>query len=346
MENSTGRMGIGIISAGRVGAALGSALRAAGHGIVGAHAPSPQSRERLEVMLPGVPALDVPAIVERSELVILALPDEELEGLVAGLAKLGAWQAGQIVVHTSARRGVEVLAPAQAAGALTLALHPVMEFSGTSVDVARLQGAHVVVSAANAIQPIGLALAAEMGAQGVVVNSADRAIYAAALAHARQGVELAASQAGRVLAQIGVAQPGDLLGEWAQAGLDRGLFAGNAAGAYVSSAGGASAGMGPAAGVAGALGGTGPDGVVGANRAGAGVPRPPAPPSAEEAAQRVEALGTLAVESPELADVAKADLDLLEHLVERALMAGVIGETEANELHTIVGAARCSHGGR
>ncbi len=335
MENSTGRMGIGIISAGRVGAAFGSALRAAGHGIVGAHAPSPASRERLEVMLPGVPALDVPTIVERSELVILALPDPELEPLVAGLAKLGAWQAGQIVVHTSARRGVEALAPAQAAGALTLALHPVMEFSGTSMDVARLQGAHVVVSAANAIQPIGLALAAEMGAQGVVVNSADRAIYAAALAHVREGVELATSQAGRVLAQIGVEEPGDLIAQWAQAGLERGLAAGNMAGAGVAEG----------AGGAGVLGGGPGSGVVGTHATERSWPNPPAP-SPEEAAERVAALGTLAKESPELADVAESDLQLLACLVQRAAKAGVIGEKWASELHTIVAAARCPGGGR
>lgn len=332
MENSTGRMGIGIISAGRVGTAFGSALRAAGHGIVGAHAPSPASRERLEVMLPGVPALDVPTIVERSELVILALPDPELEPLVAGLAKLGAWQAGQIVVHTSARRGVEALAPAQAAGALTLALHPVMEFSGTSMDVARLQGAHVVVSAANAIQPIGLALAAEMGAQGMVVNSADRAIYAAALAHVSEGVELATSQAGRVLAQIGVEEPGDLIAQWAQAGLERGLAAGNMAGAGV-------------AGGAGGLGGGPGSGVVGRHATERSWPNPPAP-SPEEAAERVAALGTLAKESPELADVAESDLQLLACLVQRAAKAGVIDEAWASELHTIVAAARRPGGGR
>ena len=38
IDNTTGRMGVGIISAGKVGAALGSALRAAGHSIIGAYA--------------------------------------------------------------------------------------------------------------------------------------------------------------------------------------------------------------------------------------------------------------------------------------------------------------------
>ncbi|QOR48696.1 DUF2520 domain-containing protein [Trueperella pecoris] len=218
-------MGVGIISAGKVGSALGSALRAAGHTIVGAYASSEESRERLELMLPGVPALDVRRIVERSELVILALPDSELAPLVDGLRKLGAWQPGQIVLHTSPRFGTEVLEGAQASGALTLALHPVMEFTGTSMDVARLSGARFVVSAANALQPIGLALAAEMGGEGMVVNSADRQIYAAALDHAADGVKLALTQASRVLGEIGVEDPGALLRMWAGAAFERGLAA-------------------------------------------------------------------------------------------------------------------------
>ena len=46
------RLGIGIISAGRVGAVLGAALRACEHTIVGVHAVSEASRERAAQLLP------------------------------------------------------------------------------------------------------------------------------------------------------------------------------------------------------------------------------------------------------------------------------------------------------
>ena len=87
-----GRLGIGIISAGRVGAVLGCALRAEEHQVVGVHAVSEDSRERAEMLLPGVPVLEVEEIVERAELVLLAVPDDALEPLVQGLADLGRWQ--------------------------------------------------------------------------------------------------------------------------------------------------------------------------------------------------------------------------------------------------------------
>ena len=119
-----GRLGVGIVSAGRVGAVLGSALRAVDHRVVGVHAVSEASRERAEMLLPGVPVLEVEQVVRRAELVLLAVPDDELAGLVGGLADVGAWRAGQLVVHTSGRYGADVLAPAQRAGAVPIALHP------------------------------------------------------------------------------------------------------------------------------------------------------------------------------------------------------------------------------
>src|SRR5699024_6617175 len=87
-----GRLGVGVVGAGRVGAVLGSALRAAGHSVVGASAVSEDSRDRVDALLPGVPVLEVPEIVERAELVLLTVPDDALAGLVQGIADTGGWQ--------------------------------------------------------------------------------------------------------------------------------------------------------------------------------------------------------------------------------------------------------------
>ena len=138
-----GRLGVGTIGAGRVGAVLASALAGAGHALTGIAAISDASRERAAVMLPSVPVLPIPEVVERSELVLLSVPDTELAMLVAGLADAGAWQPGQLVLHTAARFGTGVLDPARQAGAIPLAVHPAMNFTGTSIDLARLRG-HLV----------------------------------------------------------------------------------------------------------------------------------------------------------------------------------------------------------
>ena len=169
-----GRLGIGIIGAGKVGAVLGAALRGAEHAVIGVSAVSDASRERAETLLPGVPVLDVQDIVERAELVLLAVPDDALGPLVEGLAKLGAWQPGQLVAHTSGRFGVGILHPVRAAGAMPLALHPAMTFTGMSLDLTRLLDCTFGVTADAAMLPIAQALVVEMGAEPVAIAEADR----------------------------------------------------------------------------------------------------------------------------------------------------------------------------
>jgi predicted short-subunit dehydrogenase-like oxidoreductase (DUF2520 family) len=220
-----GRLGVGVIGAGRVGPVLGAALGGAGHAIVGISAVSEASRDRAEALLPGVPLLDVPDIVERSELVLLAVPESELPGLVAGLAATGAWQPGQLVVHTAPGHGIGVLAPALAAGAIPLAIHPAMAFTGTSVDLTRLRDAWCAVTAPTPVLPIGQALVVEMGAEPIVIAEADRPAYAEAIGVASTFSTAVVGQAIERLQGIGVARPGRVLGPLVRSAVENALTA-------------------------------------------------------------------------------------------------------------------------
>jgi predicted short-subunit dehydrogenase-like oxidoreductase (DUF2520 family) len=207
-----GRLGVGIIGAGRVGPVLGAALAGAGHAIIGINAIGADAIERAEAVLPGVQLLDAPTIIERSELVLLTVPTDELADLVAGLAATGAWQPGQLVVHTAAEHGIEVLRPAYERGAIPIALHPAMTFTGTSLDLSRLLETVVAVTAPGPVLPIGQALAVEMGAEPMVVDEADRPAYAEAVATARDFADGIVAQAMRQLHEIGVERPARVLG--------------------------------------------------------------------------------------------------------------------------------------
>ncbi|MFE7630454.1 Rossmann-like and DUF2520 domain-containing protein [Kocuria sp. NPDC057446] len=224
-----GRLGVGVVSAGKVGAVLAAALRAAGHAVVGANAVSEASRDRAEALLPGVPVLDVPAVLERAELVLLAVPDDELPGLVQGLADAGLWQAGQLVVHTAGRWGTGVLDPARRLGAIPLAVHPAMTFTGMSLDLARLSECSFGITAPAPVLPIAQALVVEMGAEPVVVAEADRPLYHAALAHGANHLMTVAGQSMQVLRDIGVDQPDRMVGPLLRASLDNALAAGESA---------------------------------------------------------------------------------------------------------------------
>jgi predicted short-subunit dehydrogenase-like oxidoreductase (DUF2520 family) len=223
-----GRLGIGIVGAGRVGPVLGASLGGAGHAIVGISAVSQSSRDRAGAMLPGVPVLTVPEIVERSELVLLAVPPEQLPELVAGLAATGAWQPGQLVVHTAAEYGVGVLAPALSAGAIPLAIHPAMAFTGTSIDLARLRDAWCAVTAPGPVLLIGQALVVEMGAEPVVIAEADRPAYAEAIGAASEFSSAVVGQSVERLRAIGVERPGRMLGPLVRSAVENALDAGDA----------------------------------------------------------------------------------------------------------------------
>ena len=229
VSDRPGRLGVGVIGTGRVGAVLGSALRAAGHAVVAVSAVSSASRERADALLPAVPVLPVPEVVERAELVLVTVPDDALPGLVAGLAETGAWQPGQLVVHTSGRFGWRVLDPVVTRGAIPLALHPAMTFTGTSLDLARLADCCFGVTAPNAVLPIGQALVVEMGAEPVVVAEEARPLYHAALAHGANHLVTLVAQALELLGAAGITTPDRVLAPLLSASLDNALRSGDAA---------------------------------------------------------------------------------------------------------------------
>jgi predicted short-subunit dehydrogenase-like oxidoreductase (DUF2520 family) len=178
------RLKVGIISAGRVGTALGVALERADHVVVACSAISSASRRLAERRLPDTPVLAVPDVADRAELLLLTVPDSELPGLVNGLASTDAVRRGTIVAHTSGANGVALLAPLTARGCIPLAIHPAMTFTGADEDIARLAETCFGITAADEIgYAIAQSLVLEIGGEPFGVREEDRTLYHAALAH-------------------------------------------------------------------------------------------------------------------------------------------------------------------
>lgn len=179
------RLSVGIVSAGRVGTALGYALERVEHVVVACSAISEASRLRAQRRLPDSSVLPVPEVAGRAELLLLTVPDAELASLVSGLAATGAVRPGTIVVHTSGANGVAILAPLTEQGCIPLAIHPAMTFTGSDEDLARLPDACFGITAADEIgYAIGQALVLEIGGEPFRVPEHARTQYHAALAHA------------------------------------------------------------------------------------------------------------------------------------------------------------------
>ncbi|AGL29079.1 hypothetical protein J113_25220 [Mycobacterium tuberculosis CAS/NITR204] len=179
------RLKVGIISAGRVGTALGVALQRADHVVVACSAISHASRRRAQRRLPDTPVLPPLDVAASAELLLLAVTDSELAGLVSGLAATSAVRPQTIVAHTSGANGIGILAPLAQQGCIPLAIHPAMTFTGSDEDISRLPDTCFGITAADDVgYAIGQSLVLEMGGEPFCVREDARILYHAALAHA------------------------------------------------------------------------------------------------------------------------------------------------------------------
>ncbi|MGB6203005.1 Rossmann-like and DUF2520 domain-containing protein [Mycolicibacter algericus] len=202
------RLKVGVISAGRVGTALGVALERADHVVVACSAISEASRQRAAQRLPDTLVRPAHDVAGDAELLLLAVPDTELAGIVSGLAATGAVRAGTIVVHTSGATGIGVLAPLTEQGCLPLAIHPAMTFTGADEDIDRLTDSCFGITAADEIgYAIGESLTLEIGAEPFRVDETVRTLYHAALCHGGNHVVTVIDDA---LAALRAALPGRL----------------------------------------------------------------------------------------------------------------------------------------
>ena len=220
---------VGVIGAGRVGAVLAHALRAAGHPVTAAAGESDASRSRAAALLPGVPLAKPTVVAKACDILLLTVPDDMLANVVTQLAAAGALHPGQCVVHTSGRHGLDVLAPAREVGARVIALHPAMTFSGTDIDLPRLANCVFGVTADESDRAWVEGVAEELGGIAMWVPESKRTLYHAGLAHGANHLVTLVSQAMEILSSSGAEDPAAVLRPLLSAALDNALAHGDAA---------------------------------------------------------------------------------------------------------------------
>jgi predicted short-subunit dehydrogenase-like oxidoreductase (DUF2520 family) len=208
---------IGLIGAGRAGTAVGAALAAAGHRLVGVTARSDASRERAARYLPAVPVLTADEVTSRADVVLVAVPDD----LIHDVAQTLPLTSAQYVVHLSGAHG---LSPLNGLAAIPVALHPSMTFPGGLVP---LDDVMFTATAPDAARPVVERLVKSLGAQVQWVADEQRAKYHAGLVHGANHLTTLVSQAIDVLREAGVADPVATLQPLLAATLDNTLRSGH-----------------------------------------------------------------------------------------------------------------------
>lgn len=233
---------VGVVGAGRVGAVLAAALTGAPaltktptgaatarYQVSAVAAESDASRRRAADLVPGAEVLKPTEVARSCDLLFLTVPDDMLSNVVTMLAASGALRPGHVVVHTSGRHGVGVLRPATEVGARPIALHPAMTFTGTALDLARLPGTVVGLTAHPAEREIAERLATDLGGRPTWVAEELRTLYHAGLAHGANHLVTLVAQAMEVLAAAGADDPAGTLRPLLTAALDNALAHGDAA---------------------------------------------------------------------------------------------------------------------
>jgi predicted short-subunit dehydrogenase-like oxidoreductase (DUF2520 family) len=221
------RLRFSVIGAGPVGLALASALSGAGHELVAISTTDPVRASQVEAVLGTVQVVPVIDALQNVDLVIFAIPGDQIAELIKGLVKTESLNRGTLLVHTSPDFGYEVFDDALTVGVVPIAIHPAIRFTGfSSIDRARLVDSYIAVDAPRAVLPVAQTLAIELGGEPVHVPDTARAKYAEAVSVAGTFTSLIVGQAITLLEDAGIDKPRNLLGGIFRSSLEESLRTG------------------------------------------------------------------------------------------------------------------------
>lgn len=218
-----------IVGPGRLGTLLATASTRAGHRVVAVAGGSTASQERLTALVAGVRPVDLTEVARDAQLVVLAVPDDAVAGVVRDLVTADALQPGHRVVHLAGSRGTAALALAGRAGAEVAACHPAMTVPTGTTDPAHLLGVAWAVTAGTTARPWAREWVRDLGGDPHDVPEDRRALYHAALTIGSNAVAAAVATARQALLAARIDDPAPFLAPLARASVDATVTTGAAA---------------------------------------------------------------------------------------------------------------------
>lgn len=208
---------VAVIGPGRVGTAVALALVRAGRRVVAAADGGGGSAEGLAEQIAGCRVHDDPAAAAAAgDLVLLTVPDDAIEPVVAEVARGDGWSEGQHVVHCSGAVGLDVLRVASLAGARVAACHPAQTVpAGAGPD--DLLGVPWAVTCADVDRAWAEELVTAVGGDPFPLAEGARTLYHAGLTLGSNAAAAAVAVARQLLLAAGVDDPHRVLGPLAEA---------------------------------------------------------------------------------------------------------------------------------
>lgn len=171
---------VSIVSAGRVGRALGRRLRELGWSLGTVTARTKRrARAAVRAIGGGTAHAGLTRLVLGSDVVLITTPDDAVGRVASDLARIGGseWR-GRVVLHTSGALDREALAPLERCGASTGSLHPMQTFSGRGVPA--LEAIAFGVEGDRRARRMAQAIVRAMGGVAVKIEGRSKPAYHAA----------------------------------------------------------------------------------------------------------------------------------------------------------------------
>jgi predicted short-subunit dehydrogenase-like oxidoreductase (DUF2520 family) len=168
---------IGFIGAGTVGTALATRLSQKGARIIAASSRSLTSAERLASSLPHCHACSSPQeVADVAELIFITTPDDA----IAEVANEVHWHPGESVVHCSGAHSLDILKPANQAGANAGSFHPLQTFADINQAVENLPGSTFAIEAEEPLLSTLKELTSLLDGNWIELKLGDKVVYHAA----------------------------------------------------------------------------------------------------------------------------------------------------------------------
>ena len=195
---------VAVIGAGAVGAALAERLAKRGYAVEAVISRRRAQAQTLAEKVGAAVASDAPeALPAEVRLVFCCVPDDALSALAGTLAVLPHRWPACVVAHTSGAHTARALAPLAAQGAATMSFHPMQTFTRRTGPEA-FSGIYCGLEGNARAVEVGRCVAADLGAQSVVLEAASKVRYHLAASVASNFFVTLMALAGEILVDSGM----------------------------------------------------------------------------------------------------------------------------------------------
>ncbi len=170
---------IAIIGLGMVGTAIGRLLSKAGHEIVAVADKSPAAMKRALPYTGGKAFRDPKKAVTEADCILITTPDDIIATACAGIAD-SRLVKDKFIFHMSGAGGLDLLASAKEAGALTAVIHPLQSFSSIDTAINNIPGSIFGITAKSKAKKNAQVIVKDLNGIPIFITSAQKPLYHAA----------------------------------------------------------------------------------------------------------------------------------------------------------------------